>query len=212
MLATNLPVYFTSSSLYHRVALILITNSMSLWIAIATLRVIGAVDFVMWLFVTSCSEMMYHPTSSSYLAALAVSSSPITPHSLNEDDWVCLPSFIHGQARIHRYSKLTFPFSFLQEWRLHLFTASLAGSFLRQLHLLLSFPPQKSIIIFFSSTWDYACLTGCLAWYFHCIVSRHFPRPSNLYLHFSDGKTIHWRMPCLASIILAHWKMHTEDV
>jgi len=59
MLATNLPVYFTSSSLCHRVALI--TNSMPL--RSVTLRAIGAVDLVLWLFATSSSgSVMYHPS------------------------------------------------------------------------------------------------------------------------------------------------------
>ena len=195
MLATNLPVYFTSSSLYHRVALILITNSMSLWIAIATLRVIYRSSRLRDVVV--CDKLFRNDVSSIiiiYLAALAVFSSPITPFTQRR--WLSILAIVHPWTRIHRYSKLTFPIFFSARVAFASFHGvSRVLSSVNYTSYVLSFPPQ-SIIIFFSSNWDYACLTGCLAWYFHCIVSRHFPRPSNLYLHFSDGKTIHWRMPC----------------
>ena len=55
----------------------------------------------------------------------------------------------------HRYSKSTFTIFFSARVAdLHLFKASFLvfGCFLRQIHLLLSFPPQAQGIIFFSQT------------------------------------------------------------
>ena len=159
----------------------------------------------MWLFATSCSKMMYHPSPS--LISLSCSSSNLflSYHyvSLNEGDWVCLPTiFPCGQEFIiHRHWD--------KNSSIHTPTC------LFGLHLLLSFPPQ-SIIIFFSQTLDYACLTsfidtpkinllhlfcknGCLAWYFRCIIFRsHSHRPSDLYLYFSDDKTTYPFGECFA--------------
>ena len=142
MLATNLPVYFTSSSLCHRVALI--TNSMPL--RSVTLRAIGAVDLVLWLFATSSSgSVMYHPS----LKGLSCSSRNIFhPYHPNHARKVTSMLTI-----FHRYSKSTLTIFFSARVAvLHLFKASslVFGCFLRQIHLLLSFPLQD--IIFFSQT------------------------------------------------------------
>ena len=148
MLATNLPVYFTSSSLCHRVALI--TNSMPL--RSVTLSAIGAVDLVLWLFATSSSgSVMYHPS----LKGLSCSSRNIFhPYHPNHARKVTSMLTI-----FHRYSKKsTFTIFFSARVAdLHLFKASFLvfGCFLRQIHLLLSFPPQAQDIIFFSQTSDY---------------------------------------------------------
>ena len=142
MLATNLPVYFTSSSLCNRVALI--TNSMPL--RSVTLRAIGAVDLVLWLFATSSSgSVMYHPS----LKGLSCSSRNIFhPYHPNHARKVTSMLTI-----FHRYSKSTFIIFFSARVAdLHLFKASFLvfGCFLRPSHLLLSFPLQD--IIFFSQT------------------------------------------------------------
>ena len=145
MLATNLPVYFTSSSLCHRMALI--TNSMPL--RSVTLSAIGAVDLILWLFATSSSgSVMYHPS----LKGLSCSSRNIFhPYHPNHARKVTSMLTI-----FHRYSKKsTFTIFFSARVAdLHLFKASFLvfGCFLRQIHLLLSFPPQAQGIIFFSQT------------------------------------------------------------
>ena len=116
----------------------------------------------------------------------------------------------------HRYSKSTFTIFFSARVSdLHLFKASFLvfGCFLRQIHLLLSFPPQAQDIIFFLSDLilllmkthvHYAIVrswtlqlqinllhllfskNGRLAYYFHCIIEiRDISlRPSHLLLHF----------------------------
>ena len=144
MLTTNLPVYFTSSSLCHRVALII--NSMPL--RSVTLSAIGAVDLILWLFATSSSgSVMYHPS----LKGLSCSSRNIFhPYHPNHARKVTSMLTI-----FHRYSKSTFIIFFSARVAdLHLFKASFLvfGCFLRQIHLLLSFPPQAQGIIFFSQT------------------------------------------------------------
>ncbi len=142
MLTTNLPVYFTSSSLCYPVAMILITN-IYLWIAIGSrLRDVFVCDKLF-------QNDMHHPSS-----ALAISSSPIT--SFHATRWLSMLTIVRlSMDKNTRYSKLTFPISVLREWRSHVFSRRLSGS----LHLLLSSPPQY-IIIFSSQILDYACSTS----------------------------------------------------
>ena len=112
----------------------------------------------------------------------------------------------------HRYSKSTFTIFFSARVAdLHLFKASFLvfGCFLRQIHLLLSFPPQAQGIIFFSQTSYYflyedSCKLCHRSWTlqinllhflfskngrlasFHCTIEiRDISlRPSHLLLHF----------------------------